>query len=367
MIQQEFSSSSTPLYEETKLLRARTSTAVSSLSNRSKAALRPLQINLALALFTWVMWLVLGGTSSIHHLIADWKIALTMVFGSLVGGGTSEGGGAVAFPVFTKMLHISAFDARNFSLAIQSVGMGAASLSILSLRIPIERRTVFYAGVPAVVGVIFGAIWIAPVIPPVIVRTSFTVLVTTIGIALLLLNRDDDEARNSQLPWFGGQECGILIATGFLGGVVSALVGTGANSVAFMVMVLLFRINEKIATPTSVVVMTMATIPGFLVHLFWLKDFSPTVMGYWLAAVPVVAVGGPIGALLCSCMSRRSIVNLLLALICLEFVSTVVLVPISRSVLLVSAGTLLVCGSLDWLMTRIKNYVPAAAESGAQD
>jgi hypothetical protein len=38
----------------------------------------------------------------------------------------------------------------------------------------------------------------------------------------------------------------ILIAAGFLGGIVSALVGTGENSVAFMVMVLLFRINEKI-------------------------------------------------------------------------------------------------------------------------
>ena len=78
------------------------------------------------------------------------------------------------------------------------------------------------------------------------------------------------------------------------------------NSVAFMVMVLLFRINEKIVTPTTVILMTMATIPGFLVHLFWLKDFSPAVMGYWLAAVPIVAVGAPLGALICSYMSSSS-------------------------------------------------------------
>ena len=69
------------------------------------------------------------------------------------------------------------------------------------------------------------------------------------------------------------------------------------------------------------------------------------VMGYWLAAVPVVAVGAPLGALICSYMARRAIVSVLLALIALEFVSTIVLVPISRAVLLASVGTLLVCGS----------------------
>jgi uncharacterized membrane protein YfcA len=213
---------------------------------KSRSALRALQFNLLLALLIWSVWLFFGGRNALHHLLIDWRIGLTMVFGSIVGGGTSEGGGAIAFPIFTKLLHIAPYDARNFSLAIQSVGMGAASLSILYLRVPIERRALLYAGVPGIAGVIFGARWIAPLIPPVIVRTSFTVLVTSLGIALLLVNWDDGATRNSKLPWFGGQECMILIAAGFLGGIVSALVGTGENSVAFMVMVLLFRINEKI-------------------------------------------------------------------------------------------------------------------------
>jgi uncharacterized protein len=334
---------------------------------RSRTAQRALRFNLLMALVISAVWLIFGGENAVHHLLIDWKIGLTMLFGSMVGGGTSQGGGAVAFPIFTKLLQIAPHEARNFSLAIQSVGMGAASLSILYVRIPIERKTLLYAGLPAIAGVVFGARWIAPVLPPVIVRTSFTVLVTCIGVALVLVNRENGETRNSRLPRFGGQERIILIAAGFLGGIVSALVGTGANSVTFMVMVLLFRINEKIATPTTVILMTMAAIPGFLVHLFWLKDFSPTVMGYWLAAIPVVAVGAPLGALICSYMSRRSIVNLLLLLISLEFVSTVVLVPISHSVLLVSAGTLLVCGSLDWFMSRTKDYVPSPVESGAQE
>ena len=128
--------------------------------------------------------------------------------------------------------------------------------------------------------------------------------------------------RNLSIPLYGISEKSALIAAGFLGGVVSAMVGTGENSVVFMVMVLLFRVSEKIVTPTTVVLMTMVTIPGFLLHLFLLHDFTPTVMGYWLAAVPVVAVGAPLGALICSHMKRHSIVLLLLFLIALEFLST---------------------------------------------
>ncbi len=135
--------------------------------------------------------------------------------------------------------------------------------------------------------------------------------------------------RNERIPIFTTREKNILIAAGFLGGVVSALVGTGENSVTFMVMVLLFRISEKIVTPTTVILMTMVTFPGFLLHVFVLRDFTPIVMGYWLAAVPVVAVGAPAGAWICSHMKRHSIVLLLLFLIALEFFSTLLLVPMS--------------------------------------
>jgi hypothetical protein len=45
-----------------------------------------------------------------------------MVFGATIGGMTSEGGGAVAFPVMTLALGIKPAVARDFSLMIQSCG-----------------------------------------------------------------------------------------------------------------------------------------------------------------------------------------------------------------------------------------------------
>ncbi len=70
----------------------------------------------------------LAGPFPFAYIQNHWEISLTMVFGSLIAGATSEGGGAVAFPVFTKLLHISPQEATVFSLAIQSVGMTAASI-----------------------------------------------------------------------------------------------------------------------------------------------------------------------------------------------------------------------------------------------
>ena len=50
-----------------------------------------------------------------------------MVLGATVAGMTSEGGGAVAFPVMTLALKITPAVARDFSLMIQSCGKSCSS------------------------------------------------------------------------------------------------------------------------------------------------------------------------------------------------------------------------------------------------
>ena len=52
---------------------------------------------------------------------------------SFVAGSTPHGGGAVAFPVLTKVFGVPAADARTFSLSIQAVGMGTAAVVIMLL------------------------------------------------------------------------------------------------------------------------------------------------------------------------------------------------------------------------------------------
>ena len=49
-------------------------------------------------------------------------LSITMIFGAMIGGATSEGGGAVAFPVMTLALGIEPSVARDFSMMCQSCG-----------------------------------------------------------------------------------------------------------------------------------------------------------------------------------------------------------------------------------------------------
>lgn len=49
-------------------------------------------------------------------------MSLTMIIGGFVGGATSEGGGAVAFPVMTLALAVEPKIARDFVYVSQSLG-----------------------------------------------------------------------------------------------------------------------------------------------------------------------------------------------------------------------------------------------------
>ena len=104
-----------------------------------------------------LMWFVYVTTAGHWERVIDnWEAGLTMVFGSFVAGSTPQGGGAVAFPVFTKALEVPAEVARSFSLAIQTVGMGAASAAILLNRRRVEKKAVLFSLPFATAGFLLG-------------------------------------------------------------------------------------------------------------------------------------------------------------------------------------------------------------------
>ena len=253
---------------------------------------RPLVFNISLAVVTWLAWYTLaGGHAAFETLLANWQITATMVFGSFIAGATSEGGGAVAFPVFTKALHISPQDAKVFSLAIQSVGMTAASLLIIVMGLRVEWQVIRWASLAGVPGIIIGAALLAPALPPSVIKMSFTVMVSSFAFTLFALNRGI-RLCHDRLPNPGRREQGLVMLAGFLGGLMSGMVGNGIDIVTFSLMVLLFHISEKVATPTSVILMAINSLVGFALHAFVVGGFTPQVQAYWIAAIPVVVIGG---------------------------------------------------------------------------
>ena len=103
---------------------------------------------------SWAFYVTASGQ---WERVADnWASGVTMIFGSFVAGSTPQGGGAVAFPVFTKLLEIPSEVARTFSLSIQSIGMGAATLGILINRRSIDLRAVAIAAPASIAGFLLG-------------------------------------------------------------------------------------------------------------------------------------------------------------------------------------------------------------------
>lgn len=317
----------------------------------------PLFFNVALALLVWLVWYYYTTPDAALILDSHWPISLTMVFGSLIAGATSEGGGAIAFPVFTKVLHIAPQDAKIFSLAIQSVGMTAASMTIWLMRVKIVWPAIVWGSIGGVPGVVFGAAVLAPVLAPDRVKMLFTAMLTSFAVTLAILNWGH-RIYNKSLASFEAREKMIMLVTGALGGMMSGLVGSGIDIICFSVLVLLFRVTEKVATPTSVVLMGVNSVVGFLLHVCYLGGFTQTVQNYWLAAVPVVVVGAPLGACICTRMQNHTIINLLIFIILIELVSSLLIIPLSLPLILSSVAVFLFFSTVYYVLSKITLYLP---------
>jgi hypothetical protein len=129
----------------------------------------------------------------------------------------------------------------------------------------------------------------------------------------------------------------------------------------FIVLTLAIGINEKVSTPTTVVIMALNSIVGFALR--GLTGDVSAAFSYWLVAIPVVVFGAPLGAYAASKATRDNIIVLLVSLISLEFVTTLILVPFSATAWAVAGAA--VAGSAVWflamLVYRVRHIIPSLA------
>lgn len=387
-------------------------------ADREQTGRRRARLGLAVSALVTIVWLVAVTAAGLWDRVAEhWASAVTMIFGSFVAGSTPQGGGAVAFPVFTKVLEIPAEVARSFSLAIQSVGMGAASASILLNRRPVEHRAIAVAFPAVVVG--FVAAWLLvsdnaepfspAVLPGPYVKVAFTLMVAAMAFVTWLGWRVQLVEKLDKLPPLGPRLILALVACGLFGGLASGLVGSGADVALYLGLVVLAGMSPRVGVATSVLLMTLTSFLGLILfgfvegHLFVSlaeADLSTVtevtgrpvrmsdagtarfasgnglpagrfdLFGLWLAAVPVVAWGAPLGAFVSSRVTDRQLVTAVVVLALVEVISTIVFLDALRSDLALVAfgivGLVVSFGGLWWLSQnrrRILGLPPLAVEA----
>ena len=288
-------------------------------------------------LVIWVMYT----PSKIALYSVYWPESVTMILGAFVAGSTPLGGGAVAFPVLTKMLSYAAEDARLFSLLIQSVGMSCASILFISMGRTIFWREILFA-LPLSTFIIL-VIMPSLSISDTFVKGLFTVfeLVALIILTFSLIHSRIKTTRT---------KITALALFALLGGALSSTIGSGADLMIFIYLVLFKRVAPVEAIPTTVVFMAMNAVISALFS--WQTNLlSEPIILAWFAAVPVVAVAAPLGGYVISKIPAVYVLGFIICLVVSDLASTILMggLPVALNVLLVCSVTAIVLIKLDVL------------------
>lgn len=265
-------------------------------------------------LWVWFVWLgvfygawlwLMIGENQWATAVAHWPMALAMAIGSYAAGSTPMGGGTVGFPVLVLLFELPASLGRDFSFAIQAIGMTSASIFILARRQPLAWATLNGAILGSLIGTPLGIFFIAPFIPELWIKLTFAVVWASFG--LLHLYRLNEIAGHSGMTEFNEKwdfKLGIWVGL-LAGATIASVTGVGIDMVLYTALVLICRADLKIAIPTSVVIMAFNSILGVATKMLSGQGLQPGVYENWLAAAPVVALGAPLGVFIVAKIGRK--------------------------------------------------------------
>lgn len=318
-----------------------------------------------------IVWVFVIGASAFVDAVAEhYGSMLTMVAGAFVAGSTPLGGGVVAFPVLTLALGVDPAVARDFTLLIQSVGMNCAGVVALLLRYRLERLPLLLAFAGGVVGLALATLTIEVGVPGPWLSTLASSLYLTFAFAVFLTLRPAATAaaaaaaaavaaaaaagqpvahRPRPARRFGG----AMLLAGVVGGVITYLTGTGADTVAFAVSVLAFRLDVRAMQPTSVLLMGLLSLCGVASRTLASSDsgsggsggLHPEAVARFWAAAPVAALWAPLGLVMAANIPPAAYLALIVAGALAQYVFTAFANAASPAVLMfgfvvVAVGTL---------------------------
>lgn len=171
--------------------------------------------------------------------------------------------------------------------------------------------------------------------------------------ALYLINRYHGRVVHGEIQRFGSRQALLLLMTGGLGGMVTSITGSGLDIAIFAMLVLRLTVNEKVATPTSVILMAGNALVGFGWKGLVRGNLAPEAWDFWWVCVPIVVVGAPFGAWFIKNRSRHFVAGLLYVSIALQFVAALVILPIDTRLASFSVAVFAIgVGFFGWMAKR---------------
>src|SRR6218665_1658156 len=254
---------------------------------------------------------------------------------------TSEGGGAVVFPAMTLAFNISPVTARDVSILLQACGMTAASFTIFFVKVQCEWRALGLSAAGGVLGLIIGLEFLDQRFTPVQKKMGFVSIwfsFASVLLFLIILRKGKTHNRIQRFDWM---KATIVLIVGFIGGIFTALVGNGLDICTFSILTLLFRVSEKVATPTSVILMASNSIVAVIWRGIMMQGISTETWEFLAVCIPVVVIGAPLGSVLGSHFHRNVLAMLVIVLDTIALITAYVVIPQTLTTGLLSAGMIL--------------------------
>ena len=194
-------------------------------------------------------------------------VVIGLVLG-LIGGG----GSILTVPVLVYLLSINPVTATAYSLFV----VGTSSLVGAGRNLQKKRvgfRTALAFAIPAVIAVFSTRKFVVPAIPDVILHLDNFVLTKEVGIMIffaflmlvasfsMIMDREKllEDRKEESGPWYG-----LLMPLGFITGLITGLVGAGGGFIIIPILVLLAGLPMKKAVGTSLFIISINSLIGFL-------------------------------------------------------------------------------------------------------
>jgi uncharacterized membrane protein YfcA len=198
-----------------------------------------------------------------------------------------SGGSILTVPVLVYLFHVDPLLATTYSLCVVGFSSIAGVISRLKQRL-VDIKTILVFGIPSVMGVFISRKFILPGIPSllhfgnnVLTKSSFIMLffasLMLVSALSMILGKNKKEEEGI-LPVYGL----TLMLVGLAEGMLTGIVGAGGGFLIIPALVLLGKLPMKKAIASSIFIISIKSIVGFL------GDLSHTVIDWKFLSIIIV-------------------------------------------------------------------------------
>ena len=211
----------------------------------------------------------------------------------LIGGG----GSILSVPIFVYVFGFDAVTATALSLFVVGITSLVGSAGFIRQK-QIDFRTALTFGLPSVLGVLFSRRLVLPHLPHYIInRWGITLtldMFLLLLFAILMLIASFKMIRKTERPrlrQYDSPNYTILMSQGLLVGIVTGLIGAGGGFLIVPALVMLLGLNMKKAVATSLFIIAMNSILGFLSTMKMVKHDWAFLLTFSALSVTGIFIG----------------------------------------------------------------------------